>query len=449
MRDEGNTFFIKSDIKLTIGILVSNHIKYIRQGMESIRPLLEAVPSELIIVDTVGPENSDGSLDIVKEYTDKIYHFDWIDDFSAARNVAMEHAQGEWFLYFDDDEYFDDVKEIVDFFVSGECEKYNGCYYYTGDYISDKKYYLNVASRMLRRTPNTRFEGIIHEHFNEMYGPLKQFKAFTHHFGYLYETDEQKKKKNLRNINLLQKELDAKGANVWTCAHYVNQILNESYENAARKSLEFIELIKEKEELESSLGQWLLLVNFRYMAKWAGIEIIETVEKELSEQYYLSELARLIINQLEAVIAFSQNDYKKALEHVNKYFDLLSWLKNHEEECNEQVNMDLDSFMRSDKLFEVASIGLVCKAVEEKNEEAYRYIKYIDFSYAHDFSNIINVEKIREIYVYIILKAAPSDQMINFFRKFYKDELFDNKKMSKFLPERVREELKYNEHDCK
>ncbi len=108
--------YIESDIKLTIGILVSNHIKYIRKSLNAIQPLLKAIPSELIVVDTVGPENSDGSLDVVKEYTDKIYHFDWINDFSAARNVALKNAKGEWFMYFDDDEYFDDVTEFIYFF---------------------------------------------------------------------------------------------------------------------------------------------------------------------------------------------------------------------------------------------------------------------------------------------------------------------------------------------
>ncbi|NLL32108.1 MAG: hypothetical protein GX252_02065, partial [Enterococcus cecorum] len=37
------------EVLLSISILVSNQIKTIRKCMESIRPLLEQVPSELII----------------------------------------------------------------------------------------------------------------------------------------------------------------------------------------------------------------------------------------------------------------------------------------------------------------------------------------------------------------------------------------------------------------
>ena len=68
------TEFVKSDIKLTIGLLVSNRIKYIRQVMEALKPLLESVPCELIAVDTKGAEG-DGSIDVVREYIDQIYPF--------------------------------------------------------------------------------------------------------------------------------------------------------------------------------------------------------------------------------------------------------------------------------------------------------------------------------------------------------------------------------------
>ena len=89
--------YITSDIKLTVGILVSNRKQYIRNVMEALQPLLRAIPSELIIVDTKGAD-SDGSIDIVREYTDKIYPFTWCNDFAVARNVCLEHARGEWFL---------------------------------------------------------------------------------------------------------------------------------------------------------------------------------------------------------------------------------------------------------------------------------------------------------------------------------------------------------------
>lgn len=108
--------FVKSPIQLTISLLVSNQIGTIRKCMESLKPIRDAIPSEIIVVDTVGEENSDGSLAIAREYADEVVHFDWCDDFSAARNAGLERARGEWFLYVDDDEWFDDPTEIIEFF---------------------------------------------------------------------------------------------------------------------------------------------------------------------------------------------------------------------------------------------------------------------------------------------------------------------------------------------
>ena len=92
--------------QLSISILVSNHIDTVRKCLESVKPLLDRLRAELIVVDT---GSTDGSIDVAKEYTDKIIPFVWCNDFSAARNVGLKAAHGEWFLYLDDDEWFDDI----------------------------------------------------------------------------------------------------------------------------------------------------------------------------------------------------------------------------------------------------------------------------------------------------------------------------------------------------
>jgi hypothetical protein len=68
--------FVNSKIKLTIGILVSNRVEYIEKVLLAINPLLDSIPSELIIVDTVGEEKTDGSIEVAKRFTDKIYRFE-------------------------------------------------------------------------------------------------------------------------------------------------------------------------------------------------------------------------------------------------------------------------------------------------------------------------------------------------------------------------------------
>ena len=57
---------------LSVSVLVSNRKDTVMKCMASLQPLLEQIPGELVVVDTVGEEHSDGSLAIAKEYATQI-----------------------------------------------------------------------------------------------------------------------------------------------------------------------------------------------------------------------------------------------------------------------------------------------------------------------------------------------------------------------------------------
>ena len=156
---------IHSTIKLSIGILVSNRIETIRKCMESLVPLLKQVPSELIALDTVG-EKTDGSIDVVKEYTDKVYPYEWCRDFADARNTCLSHVSGEWFLFLDDDEWFDNVEDLISFFQTGENERYQFGMFHVRNHHASGNYSTALVTRMIRRREDTHFEGKVHEHFH-------------------------------------------------------------------------------------------------------------------------------------------------------------------------------------------------------------------------------------------------------------------------------------------
>ncbi len=426
---------IKSDIKVTIGILVSNHIKYIRKAMEAIKPLLDKVPSELIVVDTVGPEKSDGSLDVVKEYTKNIYHFDWINDFSAARNVAMEHARGEWFMYFDDDEYFDDVTEFIEFFNSGECDKYFYGLYYTADYTAPGVYEKGIAGRMIRRTVATRFVGRVHEQFNEGYTPVKQFNVFTHHFGYLYANPEQEKAKMERNMRLLEQELADHGPNAKVCAQIVGQQMGEMPEEASKRCTAFIKALEGTGELETSCGQWLLMANVRFMVRWGSLAGILDIEKQLLENYHLQETARMVMAWQVAVVAYDDERYDLAAEKVKQYFELFDWLNSHTDEKTLQTQLDFPSFFMERKLYKVTMIGVGSENHLGNYEKAYSYVKRLEYNYCSDF------EGTRKVVAYTLNKLEDKAPEIEWYRRFYRDEIIDDPALHKFLPRVFRERL--------
>ena len=65
---------------------------------------LKAIADEIIIVDT---GSADKTKEIAKQYTDKVYDFEWVDDFAAARNFAFSKATMDYIYSADADERLD------------------------------------------------------------------------------------------------------------------------------------------------------------------------------------------------------------------------------------------------------------------------------------------------------------------------------------------------------
>ncbi len=81
-------------------MIVKNEEKVLRRCLDALKGLWD----ELVIVDT---GSTDATREIALEYTDKIYDFEWVDDFSAARNFAMSKATMDYIYMADADEVID------------------------------------------------------------------------------------------------------------------------------------------------------------------------------------------------------------------------------------------------------------------------------------------------------------------------------------------------------
>lgn len=91
---------------ISICIISKNEEAVIGRCLESIQSHFADYPHEIILADT---GSTDNTVAIAGKYTNKIYHFDWIDDFSAARNFAAEKAKNNWILVLDCDEYITEI----------------------------------------------------------------------------------------------------------------------------------------------------------------------------------------------------------------------------------------------------------------------------------------------------------------------------------------------------
>ncbi len=86
-----------------------------RNFIGSIRKAFSGKPAEIVVLDT---GSTDKTRDIAVELADKVADFEWISDFSAARNRSIELASNEWILVLDCDENvvsadFDDLQRFI------------------------------------------------------------------------------------------------------------------------------------------------------------------------------------------------------------------------------------------------------------------------------------------------------------------------------------------------
>lgn len=356
---------IKSDIKLSVGILVSNNIAYIRKAMEALKPLLDAVPSELIALDTVG-DLTDGSIAVVKEYTDKIYPFRWCNDFAAARNACLEQASGEWFMFQDDDEVFDDVTELIQFFQNGECENYYTGYYHVKNYLPNGEYAMGIVGRLIRRTTKTCFVGKVHEHFNEEFAPKKQFACFVHHYGYLYETAEASAKKQKRNMEILEAEIRENGLTPQRAAQMAQELLSrpETAEEGYRYCMDCIKELEQRNELKNSCSQWLLTASVRAFAG-KNAKMLEQA-KQIRENYPLTQMAELVLAVSGALAAAAENNRDMVAEYTELYLKNWDWRIENEEEALQQTNLDFPIFYEEKYYYQM--IHLAAQAANQAGQ---------------------------------------------------------------------------------
>lgn len=94
-------------LPISVCIIARNEERHIEECLKALKPY----HCEIVLVDT---GSTDNTLTLAAGYTDQIYHFDWCDDFSAAKNYAVSKASNDWILSIDCDEYLEsiDIKKL-------------------------------------------------------------------------------------------------------------------------------------------------------------------------------------------------------------------------------------------------------------------------------------------------------------------------------------------------
>lgn len=362
-------------IQLSISLLASNRAASLERCLDSLRPLLMQVPSELIIVFTGTDEKV---REIASHYTDKILPFTWCDNFSAARNVGLWAAKGEWFLYIDDDEWFEDVTEIRDFFLSGEYRNFGSACYIQKNYIQwDGIQYTDYhAFRMVRLLPGMAFQNVVHEELVPRPMPCKYFNAYVNHYGYINDTGNGKPEKPLRNIPLLLQ-------NIEECPSYVKNYIQITQEYIIIKNFEKAEEYCRKgrelcKKYEDKYYQGWLQANLLYIL--CVKKDYEKAEQEallILEQEKPWELVRLNIYETLLAIYTRRGASEETLRYGAEFEDTFSYMDNHPELWRQQTYADLTeaSIKLPSKLYQ---IRINCTEAALKLEDTAQAIRFLN-----------------------------------------------------------------------
>lgn len=219
---------------LSVCIIAKNEEKNIEKCLKSIK----SVADEIIFVDTGSIDNT---IEIAKKYTENIFKYEWNDDFSAARNFAMDKATGEFIISIDADEYLENPNALIDTLREAKNDTggwlVNVISEFKNQYGQTEKIITGLL-RLFRNHPQIRFKGIIHEQVVDSILNLGLKIANTDivfiHTGYNLDEDLQNQK-HTRNLSLLLKALESEPNNLYLLNHIAKTYISLGNKHEAVK----------------------------------------------------------------------------------------------------------------------------------------------------------------------------------------------------------------------
>ena len=201
--EDGESSKSQAGCRLSVCLIAKNEEKFLGRALESIKPLA----SQIVVVDT---GSTDRTIEIAKEHGAEVRHFQWCDDFSAARNAALQYATGDWVLMLDADEVLpaDQHENLRRDLACAEVIAWRMPLINSGQ----ESHGASPVPRLFRNAPGAFFQSPIHEQiFPSLLALSKPWgmacrvgSARLTHYGYTPELmrDRNKIERNLKLLDL-------------------------------------------------------------------------------------------------------------------------------------------------------------------------------------------------------------------------------------------------------
>jgi len=302
-----------SDLKtntLSLCIITKDEEKNIARCINSVKDIVD----EIVVVDT---GSKDKTVDIAKSLGARVIHMEWEDDFSKARNTAIDNAKSDWILFLDADEVVrkEDVEKIRPLLNDDTVEAYLFKFInYGGDSVSNRITQIHYNFKLFRNNGKLRYVYPIHENLKNVVHNrdliYKDSGVTILHYGYLSETRIEKNKTR-RYIDLMSKYLLKHPNDKFQHLNLGVEYFNAKEYDKALKHLKIAEKwIDSSSSLRIRLLRYLILTYTELKNYDAALELANSAKAtfdKIADFYFL-----------EGNIYVEQKRYQKAIEAFNK-----------------------------------------------------------------------------------------------------------------------------------
>lgn len=264
---------------LSIAMIVKDEEAMLGACLDSVK----AIADEIVIVDT---GSVDKTVEVAKNYTDKVYSYLWQDDFSAARNFAIDQCCCDWILFLDADERLAATRELLSELITSTTKEafILPMKNYTGPGCS--AYNVIGVLRLFRNLHCYRYIGKIHEQVGianrEVVG-YSDYPLISHS----YIEPCQRKDKRRRNIEMLSEQLKWEPENAAFIKYYLGcEWLGLGQYQQAYACFQFAyNQLDQSHVFFRSSAVRSLVTSLRFMGKWEEALVICVKETAVYPEY--------------------------------------------------------------------------------------------------------------------------------------------------------------------
>lgn len=229
--DDIYSLLFRCDHPITVSLcmIVKNEQDIISRCLDCIKPIVD----EIIIVDT---GSTDRTKEIASSYTSRIFDFEWIDDFSAARNFAFSKATKDYILWLDADDVLleEDQNKLLHLKKSLDpsIDSVTMLYHLDVDHSGTPSLSYR-RNRLVKRERNFRWHGAVHEYL-EVSGHILNSDITVIHNSVHHDSD--------RNLRIYESRLDKEEEfSPRDLYYYANELSDHrQYEKAIEYYLKFL-----------------------------------------------------------------------------------------------------------------------------------------------------------------------------------------------------------------